>query len=300
MIKDLNGKTAVVTGGAAGIGLCAVKTLLAQGMKVVCADVDRERIDNLNAEMDSENFWATYCDVSSFEANELLAQQTASRFGGVNLVVFNAATLGDHGGWRATDMTQYAWRKYISVNLDGPFYGFKAFWPHLLKQEEAHMVFVCSAFSLLTGLGDPAPYFATKAGLLSFTECLYFDLISRDDYKNVGLTAVLPGNTQNKIYDELSQMLAETEDNPDAWENDEWGTREYCQALIDHFNSNSTPPDVVIDDMVEAIKEDRFYVTPNIMGHWKYIKHRWDYIENGRNPTFLDKSTDVYRDVDAG
>ena len=219
-----------------------------------------------------------------------LAEEAEAHFGAVNVAFFNAATLGDVGGWGASEVTVEAWRKTLSTSLDGPFYGLRAFLPLLEKQEEAHFIFTASSFALIPSLGDPAPYFVSKAGLLALAECLYHDLEERGSH--VGVTAVLPGNTYNAPYYELVELIAATEDDPASWESS-WGPREAIVEFIDHFTKNGTGPEILAEATFDAIQNNTFYVTPNIGGHWKYIEERWENIRSGSNPSLGDRSFDV-------
>ncbi len=292
MISNPKDKVAVVTGGASGIGKATVKRFLEEGMRVVIADRNQESIATAVAELDAgERLHTVRCDISSLDANMALAKETEEHFGGVNVAFFNAATLGDVGGWSASEVTVEAWRTSLSTSLDGPFYGMRAFLPLLEKQEEAHFVFTASSFALIPSLGDPAPYFVSKAGLLSFAECLYFDLTERGSH--IGVTCALPGNTYNGPYYRLRDQLKATEDDPQSWDSS-WGSREEVAAFLDHFTKNGTGPEVIADGVFEAIQTNQFYVTRNIGGHWKYIEARWENIRAGRNPSLGDRSPDVF------
>ncbi len=296
-IKDLKNKIAVVTGGASGIGLSAVKRFLKEGMKVVVADIDEAAMEKVKAELNAgDRLHTVVCDVSTMDANVTLARETVEVFGGVNIVFLNAALLGSTGGWRASDITEKGWRTALGVNLDGPFFGQRAFLPYLEKEEDARIIFTCSAFSLMTGLGDPATYYVCKAGLLSFAECLYYDFEGKGSH--IGITAVMPGNTYNGVYYDLKEVLEATKDNPSAWDSTAWGSRDYVKNLVDYFSTRGTPPDIIIDALIEAIHNDTFYVTPNINHFWKHMEHRWNNIQEGRNPSFFEKTPDVFKTVE--
>ena len=291
MITDSREKVAVVTGGANGIGKAVVERFLRDGMRVVIADYDNEAMEATKAELGAgDHLHLVHCDVSKWEENLALAEETVKHFGRANVVHLNAATLGDVGGWGASAVTVEAWRRTLATSLDGPFYGMKAFLPILETQDEAHVVFTASSFALIPSLGDPAPYFVSKAGLLSLAECLYHDLGERDSH--VGVTCILPGNTYNAPYAALVEQIEATATAPESWDSS-WGPREEVVVFIDHFRRNGTGPEILADDLMDAMRENRFYVTPNIAGHWKYIEERWDNIRSGRNPSLGDRSPDV-------
>ncbi|MES9815518.1 MAG: SDR family NAD(P)-dependent oxidoreductase [Candidatus Thiodiazotropha sp.] len=296
MIKNFKDKIAVVTGGANGIGRALVKAYLDEGMRVMLADTDQEGIDATLTELNAgDRLKAINVDISTLEANQKLAEETIKQFGAVNIVHLNAALLGSNEGWRASDISVSMWEKTIQINLHGSFYGVRAFLPYLEKTEEAQLVITCSAFSFIAALSDPAPYFASKAALLSYAECLYHDL--KDRKSHIGVTAVLPGNTQNGPYEMLTKMLAQTKDHPETWQENVWGDRDYAAELIAMFDQegNSTPASVVAEATIDAIANDRFYVTENIGIIWKYIHDRLQRFMIGKNPRMLDKNMTVYR-----
>lgn len=297
-IKDFNGQVAVVTGGANGIGLEMARRYLAEGCKVVIADIDEEAMKAAEADLNAgDNLLILNCDISTMENNQMLADKTIEAFGKVNIVCLNAALLGEVEGWRATELSVEAWRKTMSTNLDAHFYGVKAFYPLLKEQEDARIIFTASSFTMMSGLGDPAPYFVGQYGLMAWAETLFWDLDGRPD-NTVGLSILLVGNTQTGVYFFLKDELARTEGNEDEWDSSYFGPRPYVKDLIEHFDVNATSCDVVIDSMIDAIKNDTFYVKPNIGAHWEHIEHRLKTIREGNSPTYFEKTIDVYKSLD--
>ncbi len=300
MIKDFSGKVAVITGGGNGIGRATAKALLDKGASVVIADMDQDALDATADLFAAGERLHTVCvDVSTLEANEQVAREALECFGAVHVVHLNAATMGDAGGWRASDISVEGWRTTLAASLDGPFYGVKAFLPLLEQQAEAHIVFTASSFAWLTALSDPAPYFVAKAGLLSYAECLYHDL--RDRGSHIGVSAVLPGNTQTGPYEMIKEFLVASEQDPGLWDPEVWGDRRYAADLVELFTNEGTLPDVVAAGIVGALVDDTFYVTPNIGAEiWKHIDARWERFRQGRNPALLDKGLTVYRPLQEG
>ena len=300
MIKDFQDKVAVITGGASGIGLAAAQRFLDKGAKVVIADMDQDSIDAAIEELDAgDRVHAVCVDISTPEANEALAKETIDTFGKVNIAYFNACTMGDAGGWRASDITVEAWRQTMAASLDGPFYGARAFLPHLQKEEEAQIVFTASSFSFISGLSDPAPYFVSKAGLLSYAECLLHDLADRGSH--IGVTTVLPGNTHTGPYHFIKGLLAESEDDHSKWDSSTWGDRDYAVDLIKVITDEGTSPEVIMDALIPAIQENTFYVTANIGERiWKYINTRWETFKAGKNPYLPDHDLTIYRPLQEG
>jgi len=265
MIKDPQNKVAVITGGASGIGLAMARSFIDGGMQVVIADNRQDGLDEAVATLQAaDRLLAVNCDVSDPDQNVMLAQSAKGRFGGVNVVCLNAGI----GRVRhsITEVPIDEWRLQMSVNLDGPFYGVKAFLPLLEEQKEAQIVITASVMSLFGGM-IIGPYFVTKAGLLSYAECLYLDLKAMDSH--IGVTCLMPGNTAT------NQVANCTTDDSDP---------ELIEMVAAELRTG-TPPQVIGDAVFKAIQTDQFYLLPNVGDFWMQIDARHDRIKTGRNPS---------------
>lgn len=175
-MQDFEGKVAVVTGAASGIGLALVRRCAAEGMQVVLADVEREPLESaaqaIAAEVGTDRVLAVPTDVRDEAAVEALAAATFDRFGTIHVLCNNA---GVGIGGLAWTVPADRWRWIVEVNLLSVAHGIRAFVPRMIDQGEGHVVNTASAAGLLTG---PAmsPYYATKHGVVALSEALYFDL----------------------------------------------------------------------------------------------------------------------------
>lgn len=253
MLKTLEGKVAVITGGAGGIGGAIAQCCLDAGMRVVIADISSEALDRAAKDLHSpERLHTVACDISTLSGNEQLCAATLERFGQVNLVCLNA------GAARLKPMqevTEAEWRLQVGVNLDGPFFGVKAFLPALEQQDEAHIVVTASVMSLFSAPVMGA-YFATKAAVLSLVESLYFDLQNAGSH--VGVSALMPGDTRtdamkNSVQDDTDPELA-------------------AMAMSDL--EHGTAPEVVAQAVLEAAQDGSFYILPNIGDYQDIIDAR--------------------------
>jgi NAD(P)-dependent dehydrogenase (short-subunit alcohol dehydrogenase family) len=175
-MDGFEGKVAVVTGAASGIGRALVDRFAAEGMKVVLADVEAGALDAAAAEVaavaGADDVLAVRTDVRDAEAVEALAAATYERFGTAHVVCNNA---GVGVGGLAWTIPADRWRWIVEVNLLSVAHGIRAFVPRMIEQGEGHVVNTASAAGILTG-PVMAPYYATKHGVVALSEALHFDL----------------------------------------------------------------------------------------------------------------------------
>jgi len=190
-LADLKGKTAVVTGGASGMGRGIARQLIAQGMRVVIADVERKVLDTTAAELGAVPVLTDVSDLSSVRA---LAVEACRRFGTVH-VVCNNAGVGPFG--RIADLTVDDWRWMLDVNLWGVIHGVTVFLPILRANADGgHIVNTASVGGMVTmpGLGA---YAVTKYGVVALSETLAQEL--EQEGSRVGVTVLCPGPTRTNI-----------------------------------------------------------------------------------------------------
>jgi NAD(P)-dependent dehydrogenase (short-subunit alcohol dehydrogenase family) len=188
---DLEGKVAVVTGGASGIGKGIAQALRDEGMQVVIADIEDGALQATAQELGATGI---QCDVSKSESVEALAKQVVERFGTAHVVVNNAG-IGPMG--RLADLTLDDWQWIINVNLWGVVHGVHHFLPILKANEDGgHIVNTSSMAGLVPtpGLGS---YVLTKYGVLGLTETLAREL--EEDGSKVGATVLCPGTIHTNI-----------------------------------------------------------------------------------------------------
>jgi len=190
-LQDLNGKVAVVTGGASGIGMGIARQLIAAGARVVIADIEQDALQRTAAEIGAVGVRTDVSDLSSVEA---LAAEVMARFGTVH-VLCNNAGVGPMA--RIADMTTADWRWIINVNLWGVVHGTTVFLPLLRANADGgHVVNTASVGGLRTmpGLG---PYSVTKFGVVALTEALAQEMAL--DGAKVGATVLCPGPVRTNI-----------------------------------------------------------------------------------------------------
>ena len=188
---DLEGKVAVVTGGASGIGKGIAEALKNEGVELVIADIEDGALQRTAKELGATGIQT---DVSSAESVGALATEVVERFGTAHVLVNNAG-IGPMG--RIADLTLDDWRWMVGVNLWGVIHGIHAFLPILKRNEEGGHIVNTSSMAGLVGMPGLGSYTLTKYGVLGLTEVLAKEL--EEDGSKVGATVLCPGTIHTNI-----------------------------------------------------------------------------------------------------
>ena len=172
-MDDLQGKVAVVTGGAGGIGRALAVRFAAEGMRLVVADVEEAALEATVTALEEDGAEAigVATDVTSFASVEALAEAAYAAYGAVH-VLCNNAGVGPPGGlvWETTPND---WRWTFGVNVFGVAHGIQAFVPRMLASGEAGIVInTSSPDGPIAPLPQASVYAATKCAVSCVTECL--------------------------------------------------------------------------------------------------------------------------------
>jgi 3-oxoacyl-[acyl-carrier protein] reductase len=194
------GKVAIVTGAARGIGREIARELLGMGMTVVAADVRDDLLAALPEALGNpgERLICQKLDVTNGDAFTTLADEIAEKCGRLDVLVNNAGITRDGLLLRMEDAD---WELVLRVNLTAAFYGTRAAAKHMLRQRSGCIINMAS-YSGIEGNRGQANYAASKAGLIGLTKTTAKELAS----KNVRCNAVAPGFIQTEMTDALPQQ----------------------------------------------------------------------------------------------
>lgn len=166
---DLTGKVAYVTGGASGIGEACSIMLAKQGAAVAVVDLkieDAQRVaDAINS--DGGKAIALTADVSNESQVAASVTETVKQLGGLNIAVNNAGIGGDQAP--TADQSVEGWRKVLSINLDGVFYGMRNQIPAMLKSGGGSIINIASILGQV-GFANSSGYVAAKHGVVGLTK----------------------------------------------------------------------------------------------------------------------------------
>jgi 3-oxoacyl-[acyl-carrier protein] reductase len=187
-MQNLEGKTALITGGSKGIGYGVAASLMAQGMKVAITSRSQSSANEAAAELNKAGTGEALgleADVRSFESQQQAVKQMLNKFGKIDLLVANAG-LGHFAS--VEDMTVEQWNEVIDTNLTGVFYSIKSCLP-ALKESKGYIISISSLAGTNFFAGGAA-YNASKFGLTGFTQAVMLDLRQED----IKVTTIMPGS----------------------------------------------------------------------------------------------------------
>jgi 2-dehydro-3-deoxy-L-rhamnonate dehydrogenase (NAD+) len=195
---DLNGRTAVVTGGAQGFGRAITERFVASGAKVAIWDHDHALAEKTAKEIGSA-VSVLKVDVSDLAAVEKARDATAGALGKIDILVNNAGIAGVNKTVWETDFEE--WRKVLRINLDGPFICCKAIVPLMIQQKYGRIINIASIAGK-EGNPNAAHYSASKAGVIALTKSLGKELAGHD----IAVNAVTPAAAKTAIFDQMTQQ----------------------------------------------------------------------------------------------
>ncbi len=195
---DLNGRCAVVTGGAQGFGRAITERFVASGAKVAIWDHDQALAEKTAKEIGNA-VTAFKVDVTDPAAVERATNDTLKTFGKIDILVNNAGIAGINKTVWETDFDE--WRKVMRINLDGPFICCKAIVPSMRQQNYGRIINIASIAGK-EGNPNAAHYSASKAGLIALTKSLGKELAQQ----NIMVNAVTPAAAKTAIFDQMTQQ----------------------------------------------------------------------------------------------
>ena len=240
-MHEFEGRVAVITGAASGIGRATAKQLAERGCAVAIADIDEAGLASLADDLraDGRSVSTHTIDVADRAQMEGFPDAVLAAHGHVHVLVNNAGVaLGQ-------TLEELSWEDFdwlVGINFWGVVHGCKFFLPYLQREDEGHIVNISSMFGF-AGLPSQGPYCATKAAVRSFSETLHGELGN----SKIGVTSVHPGGIKTKIA-----------------HSGRFQDEEARNGAIETFERLGTEPEVVARRILRAIERNqlRVLITP--------------------------------------
>jgi len=286
-MQDFNGKVAVITGGASGVGRSLAFALGRRGAKIAVGDVDKAAMEKVRAELAAENIAAIveFCDVTSVQSLSDLADKAEATLGSIDLVFANAGIgAGESGAmW---DYSEKDWQWCLNVNLWGVINSIRAFMPRLVaRNQEAHFVVTGSGNGAYLILPDAPIYTTSKAAVHAITENLHYQVQAGG--LPVKVSALFPGphvvdtGLFNSGRVRPAELKKDIEGNASGINSVDDMRRMAAEYGID---LKFTHPDEVAEMAVEGLQRDAFWLLATTPETDAKIRARADMILNRTTP----------------
>jgi NAD(P)-dependent dehydrogenase (short-subunit alcohol dehydrogenase family) len=252
-MRDFEGKTAVVTGAASGIGRALAERFATARMRVVLADVEERPLHQVEESLLERGVeaMAVRTDVRKLESVEELQARAVEAFGRVHVLCNNAGVGGGGLTWQTASAD---WEWVLGVNLWGAIHGVRTFLPAMLQHgEDGHIVNTASMAGMVAG-PFMGPYNVSKFGVVALSETLFHEL--KMAQAKIGVSVLCPGFVSTNIADSARNR---PEDLPAAAPVLPPGTPRTEDAVRDMI-AGGMPPAAVAEKVFGSIEERRFYV----------------------------------------
>ena len=284
-METFEGRVAVVTGAASGIGFALAKRFAAERMKVVLADVEAGALEEAIAVLSDHgaDVIGVPTDVSSAESVEALASRAVETYGAVHVLCNNAGVAGDldflsDRRARVWEQPIENWEWTFAVNLWGVVHGLRAFVPQMVAHgEPGHIVNTASQAGLMSGAGGVI-YGATKHAVVRITEALHQQLALDDSA--LSASVLCPGIIRTRIF---SSGRNRPEAGPAASAGGGVASEAAAREADRRWQSDGLEPEEVADDVVRAIRARQLYVLTRDVP-LEPIRRRMENILEQRNP----------------
>ena len=252
-MEDFAGKTAVVTGGASGIGFGLAERFAEARMNVVLADIEEDALERAVKTLEDRQVPVLGVKTNTMIQESVIAMidEAVERFGAVHILCNNAGVASTKSGGPVWTVPAQDWDWVMGVNFYGVLYGAQAAIPHMLEHgEPSHIVNTASLAGLMPGAGT---YGVSKHAVLALSESLAADLAET----SIGVSVLCPGFVRTNIAaaernrpGDLNVAESETE-------------RELDEAVFTGMLERGMAPRDVADVVFGAIERDDFYVLPH-------------------------------------
>ena len=266
-MNEFEGKTAVITGAASGIGYALAEKFAQEKMNIVLADIEQEAVDRAVKKISDHGVEVSglKIDVMDKDAVSYLAEESIKDFGNIHILCNNAGVASTVRGDGIWDLDASDWEWVLGVNFYGTLYGIESFVPHMIKhKEEGHILNTISLAGILPG---EAIYGVSKHAALALSESLWQGL--KKAKSKIGASVLCPGFVATNI-------IESDRNRPDhlpAKNKANFMLKKLAATVL----KRGKEPNEIADVTLDAIRENKFYILPHT-NYDEMIKERYNRI----------------------
>ena len=196
MIGELRGKTALITGAGSGIGLGMARAFAEAGLKIAMVDIDAKALSAAATDLTASGaqVLALPLDVTDYPGWTAAADTVEAALGPVQILCNNAGV--GAMGLTLDVLTPEVWNKFVSINLNGVFYGIHCLVPRMRAAGDGHIVNTASMAGLMSGHAGIAPYATTKHAVVGLSETLRAELAPQ----GIGVSVLCPAAVRTQLW----------------------------------------------------------------------------------------------------
>jgi len=262
-------KTAIISGGAEGIGLSVAKALGEQGMNIVLTDINQQNLENAAKELEESGVpvLSARLDVADEEQWKHIAEKASERFGKLHMVVNNAGVGGDSVS--VENQEKKGWQWTLDVNLMGVVYGAKTIVPFIKSHDEGGWIVNVASMAGMGGFLHGGAYNATKAAVVALSESWYEELSSQ----NINVSVLCPAFVKTRIYDSERNRPEQYKSEISSSESNNSFLKKTKKMI-----ENGIEVSIVGKRVVEALNNGEFYIFTH-PGYRSEIQERFKAID---------------------
>ena len=250
-MKEFEGKTAVITGAASGIGKALAERFAKEKMQVVLADIEEEALEKSveNLRQYQHRVIGVKTDVLVEESIKELFAKATEEYGNVHILCNNAGIGANSGNKAIWEIESHDWDWVMGVNYQGVLQGIQTFLPHMIEHgEDGHVVTTVSMAGLLPGAGT---YGVSKHAVMALTEALSRDLINRNT--KINASVLCPGFVDTNIDKSERNRPNHLGETPEV-------VPEMGAEIMSAMLRQGKKPEEIADIVLDGIKENIFYI----------------------------------------